>query len=71
MNAQDKNRASELAEALAQQERLLDMGANSLKELNMQYDILSREYKLLLSKKDTLLEEVITLTENLNFYSNL
>ena len=71
MNAPDKNRASELAEALAHQQRLLDMGANSLKELNQQYDTLDREYKLLLSKKNALVEEVITLTENLDFYSNL
>jgi len=66
-----QNRASELAEALAHQERLLEMGANSLKELDLQYDILDREYKLLLSKKNALIEEVIIITENLDLYSNL
>jgi uncharacterized protein YoxC len=71
MNAQDKSRASELAEALAHQERLLDIGAKALKELNIQYDALDREYKLLLSKKTTLIEEVIIITENLDLYSNL
>jgi hypothetical protein len=71
MSAQDKSRASELAEALAHQERLLDMGAKSLKELNLQYETLYREYNLLLSQKRTLLEEVIVLTENLDLYSNL
>ena len=71
MNAQDKDRASELAESLAHQEKLLDMGAKSLKELNLQYETLYREYNLLLSQKRTLLEEVIVLTENLDLYSNL
>jgi hypothetical protein len=71
MSTQDKGRASELADALAHQERLLDMGANSLKELNLQYDTLNREYKLLLFQKKNLVEEIIILTENLDLYSNL
>jgi hypothetical protein len=67
----DSKRASELAEALAYQEMLLNIGAKRLKELNIQYDILNREYKLLLLQKSTLLEEIIILTQNLDLYSNL
>jgi len=72
MNAQDRiKRASELAEALAYQEILLGIGANRLRELNVQYDILDREYKLLQSQKRTLLEDIVILTQNLELYSNL
>ena len=64
-------RASELAEALAYQEILLNIGADRLRELNLQYDILDREYKLLLLQKRTLTEDIIILTQNLDLYSNL
>jgi hypothetical protein len=71
MSTQDKSRASELAEALAYQETLLNIGATRLKELNKEYETLSREYKLLLLQKKNLVEEVIIITENLDLYSNL
>ena len=71
MSAQDKSRAAELAEALAYQEVLLNIGTDRLKELNTQYDTLDREYKLLLLQKGNLVEEIIILTENLDLYSNL
>ena len=71
MNAPGKSRASELAAALAYQEILLNIGSDRLRELNKQYDILDRDYKLLLSQNRTLMEDIIILTENLNLYSNL
>jgi hypothetical protein len=72
MNASDRiSRAAELADALAYQEILLNIGADRLRELNKQYDILDREYKLLLSQKRTLTETIIILTDNLDLYSNL
>jgi len=72
MNASDRiSRAAELADALAYQEILLNIGADRLRELNKQYDILDREYKLLLSRKRTLTETIIILTDNLDLYSNL
>ena len=64
-------RSSELAEALAYQEMLLNIGTDRLRELNLQYDILDRECKLLLLQKSTLLEDIIILTQNLDLYSNL
>lgn len=71
MNTQDKlKRASELVEALAYQEILLDIGAKRLKELNDQYDILDREYKRLLSQKRVLMEDIVIITQNLDLYSN-
>jgi len=72
MSSQDKlKRISEIAEALTYQEILLDLGAKRLRDLNDQYDILDREYKLLSLQKRTLLEDIIILTENLDLYSNL
>lgn len=72
MNIQDKQkRLAELTEALAYQERLLNIGSDMLLDLNRQYDELEREYKRLLFKKNVLTEDIITLTQNLDLYSNL
>jgi hypothetical protein len=71
MTTPDKSRASELAEALAYQEILLNIGSGRLKDLNSQYDMLDREYKRLLSQKRTLTEEIVIITQNLDLYSNL
>ena len=66
-----QDRISELKEYIIYQEKILSDGANKIAELNTQYLIADREYKELLSKKNKLLEEVITLTQNLELYSNL
>ena len=72
MTSQDRlKRISEIAEALAYQEILLDIGAKRLRELNDQYDILDREYKRLLTQKRTLMEDIVIITQNLELYSNL
>ena len=72
MTSQDKlKKISEITEALAYQQILLDIGANRLKELNAQYDALDRDYTRLLSQKRTLLDDIVILTDNLDFYSNL
>ncbi len=65
-----KKRSEELSESLAYQEMLLNLGANRLQELNKKYEDLEREYKILLIKKKELTESIITLTENLDLYSN-
>jgi septal ring factor EnvC (AmiA/AmiB activator) len=71
MKKERQDRISELAEYIACQEATLNAGAKGLQELNDQYNELDREYKALLSRRRELLDEITTLVENLDLYSNL
>lgn len=72
MNTKQRQlRSTELAEFIKTQEALLEDGSKTLKVLNEDYNTLYREYKLLLLEKERLINDIASLTENLNIYSNL
>lgn len=69
--ASGRQKLVELENSIDFQQNVLDMGAERLRELNEKYEAVDKEYRELLRKKNDLVEEVATLLENIDIYSNM